>query len=1136
MAQAAEESVRFYLDRNLEFLSPGTTELNIYIAEDPRGGGAGSANSINGDDEGIAAVDILDNRSLIAHEIQHLVQARYDPMLTDDDLAFYAEGVARAIEDRVDSALDAVTGYLFIPDIRRLLTTDSLRSADITTLSYDNAAWWVWLMDQYRQGSEVAPAEGWIALRDFYLELRSEGGNPMPALLDFLVSRGSSFRRDFIDYTLALYAYPYTMSDPRLDFLDAEINSAIAELAGHTVIADGPAFSTISQAMNPRSSRYWEFNPASRCPFIAFSFNGRGRPYGFSVMTVGGGVLRQRWTSYSNTWARTVRTAGLDRVVGVVTAVDNAGTVDIGRGCVNPTLNIKNPTSSLFEMVGQAANPRQFIVRLDVNGADGSGVAGLTRADFQVQLQRDAVSPALTARVVNATYVQDDYWLLVQAPNTAAGAENGQFYNLTVRLGALADSENGAVLYAERTQDVVVVLDRSGSMGGGTGRIEAARNAASLLVNELAANDQGSFVIFNHEVDVRVNLATVGGGSQRANLIDQIRLQTSRGNTTIGGGLQAAAAEHDARRNPANRCSFVLLSDGHQNAAPFWNNVRGSVVDNGCSIHTIGLGPRANESTGSCSRSPAPCTAAATTTPRQVAARWPLPVSPPPRLLSWAGRTISVVSTISKPPRWPAASASTPLPTRVSKAPAPSIFSSSMAPATNSSSPLPGSPPVQPRTGRSAIRPRRQPRARQLLPPCLAGRYQRSTREVPAPQEGLWKLVVTNLFQEYFVSASARSLIEMYLFIGTPLPGSPPGSAVPIYVTFAGQGEPIVGATVVATVRAPDNRVHTLPLFDDGEHGDSEANDGVYANLYAATSTANLVEPDPGAVIEGSEPQGVGSYLVDAVAVKGLLRRESQGSFVIEQAADGDLDKLPDYWEVAHGLDPANGQESNYDPDQDGLVNFCEFWLGTDPLNSDSDDGGESDGSEAPNCAVERDPLDPGDDWVGTLSGIWANAALNAFNAPMIAVSWAPPSFGEYMSADLYRRTYAADETLLEDWSLIVAGTAAFAFEDTQVSPGRLYEYRIVPRIEGGVTSAGAAAAPAIGRVLQSNRLQASSDPYPPAGSVLVDHGALTTADLVVTLSIIAEDTYTGPDGSPKFVAGARHTNQRITHENQQHA
>ena len=220
---------------------------------------------------------------------------------------------------------------------------------------------------------------------------------------------------------------------------------------------------------------------------------------------------------------------------------DRSGTVDVGRGCVDPTLIIKSPTTAAAEMVGNANNPRKMIVRLRVQGADGSSVAGLLASDFTVQLRLAGGGPLLPATIINSAYVQDDYWLLVRPPKNTDGAQNGQFYDLIVNLGPQSDTENSAVLYVKRTQDVVIVLDRSGSMATAN-KIQAARNAANLFVNELAGDDQAGYVAFDTDADLREPLAPLAGG-HRQDIEDAIAAEVPLDFTSIGDGMRTAA-EH----------------------------------------------------------------------------------------------------------------------------------------------------------------------------------------------------------------------------------------------------------------------------------------------------------------------------------------------------------------------------------------------------------------------------------------------------------------------------------------------------------------------------------------------------------------------------------------------------------------
>ena len=58
---------------------------------------------------------------------------------------------------------------------------------------------------------------------------------------------------------------------------------------------------------------------------------------------------------------------------------------------------------------------------------------------------------------------------------------------------------------------------------------------------------------------------------------------------------------------------------------------------------------------------------------------------------------------------------------------------------------------------------------------------------------------------------------------------------------------------------------------------------------------------------------------------------ELTGSYV-----DSDGDGIPDYWELAYGLNPNNPNDANLDADGDGMTNLQEFRAGTDPTNSAS--------------------------------------------------------------------------------------------------------------------------------------------------------------------------------------------------------
>ncbi|HRZ13566.1 MAG TPA: LamG domain-containing protein, partial [Kiritimatiellia bacterium] len=80
---------------------------------------------------------------------------------------------------------------------------------------------------------------------------------------------------------------------------------------------------------------------------------------------------------------------------------------------------------------------------------------------------------------------------------------------------------------------------------------------------------------------------------------------------------------------------------------------------------------------------------------------------------------------------------------------------------------------------------------------------------------------------------------------------------------------------------------------------------------------------------------------------------------------DNDGDGMPDWWEIAHDLDPnsSNGADGAAgDPDGDNLVNLSEYQVGTDPIASDSDGDGLPDGWEV---LYGFNPVALSDDMIG---------------------------------------------------------------------------------------------------------------------------------------------------------------------------
>jgi hypothetical protein len=281
-------------------------------------------------------------------------------------------------------------------------------------------------------------------------------------------------------------------------------------------------------------------------------------------------------------------------------------------------------------------------------------------------------------------------------------------------------------------------------------------------------------------------------------------------------------------------------------------------------------------------------------------------------------------------------------------------------------------------------------------------------------------------------------------------------------------------------------------LYDDGRHGDGRIADGLYAGLYTRVNQALVVQPKLERGVEQPPPaMDEGAYRVRVLARGEKFRREALGSFAVMEGQDRNQNRIPDAWEEENQvLDP------NSDPDLDYLLSGDEYWVGTDPHNSDSDGGGENDGSEIEHG---QDPLDPTDD------RIEAPEFLQVYpKNGSVLVTYDVKK--EYARMELWRAPSSDGP-----WNLHVAELPrGGAFLD-RATNGKRYYYRYIAEDAERTAAPGHRSV-----VLDSVAVIPSVDPVPPEGVVIVNKGALETDDLTVRLSFAPHESGLG-DSTASF-------------------
>lgn len=911
------------------------------------------------------------------HELFHRVQFEYDPSET----SWMVEGTAKMMEDQVftdtdtdprSAFLNEVSNYLNNPDLAIVDNNGNVIGGGLLQASYKAALFWKYLSERYGSTPLTEPGYRSNALVELYQAARAlDSTGAVEEALDDLGFGSLTFGDAFNDFILMNYLKDY-LGASTYQYLDdnATPYATVTPVSGTVVLNGVTSISRTNQSLFAWGADYHQATVLDSClivqasvrhidgatiywHFVAIDDNDHLKHLD-SVTTAPGQTIVQ---AYSNA------TGDLAKLMVIVGADAQEATYDVEVKCVTPAIDIIAPRTTHLAYAGDPADPDKINVIVEVT-ANGVPVQGLAGDSFVITIG------GLPATVLTSVYIQDQYWLTVLPPIQPAP----NLYDLSVALGAANDTELLSVLYQPRPPaDQVLVLDSSGSMADDD-KIIAAKNAASMNLNIARDNlDQFGIISFATTSKVLFPLNDANSGSHLIGIL-ALGAMTPGGATCIGCGIEDAQAELDASGVITHFPNIVLLSDGMENTAPFWDDVKSDVLNAETVVDTIYLGPPDETLSGTAEALMQGIAAETGGTYNRVF------------LESEAGaRQIDAPDVIAAPathkiqPANAMADVYLRLHERVSgfqrlqdELGLLVMLGQQVTYTVNMETGLDQALLVlnvdKPNTTQFVLR---RPNGTTVNPgdPDVIVFYQQATHFVyrfRKPMAGTWRARITNVVNDevqhlLVLQGDSDLLIETYR--------EPFGATVSPTATYGVQGMPIriviqltdqasiTGANVTALVRGPVAGVSTtLRLYDDGRHEDEQAGDGVYANLAHRTAA-------PGSYCFGitaliSVASGTGG---------GTTERSDRTCLYVEQGTDTDGDNLPDQWELLYRFDPNSAADASHDPDGDGLTNSQEFFAGTNPRSDDTDNGGENDQSE---ISHGRNPFDRSDDRVKAPSNL----------------------------------------------------------------------------------------------------------------------------------------------------------------------
>jgi len=878
------------------------------------------------------------------------------------------EGQARMIQDKLSDWLDHAdgteAGSSFVRQTQGYL--EGSHTSDITTISYSSCLFWQYYCEQFGT-DHVDPDYGVDAITTYWSSAANPSGSDGITMLNNaldILSPGTTFADVFSDFSVAMYTKDLNdaTTPAKWRFVDDDetdgsenYGTVSKEIDPIPTLTSGSPINDPVETVISWSNKFYEvdIDPSVKVITVEFDQASTNNLF-YALLAMNGNDLEYSYTVEAQDFNRAIVNNNYDRVVVIVSGLENSvsdtATFSYSFDAGDPDLYILSPENSPITAqarVGPHDTPEKFVSIVDIYYREKAPVHGFFTENFRAQVG------GINATVLAAVDVYGKYFLQIQAPNQSADG----LYDLKVELvdaeSNIIDSETelDCVNYGDTYYDLMLNIDKSGSMGTDD-KIIAAQSAAKLFVDSFLSEDQLGVVAFDSDAYLIHELLKLTS-SNRTTAYGKIEAISAGGSTSVGDGLflcQEQLVDKGIGDYPDH---IIVLSDGKENTFRYIADVLPLILGNGTIVHVVTIGANAAYEDMQ--------DLAATTGGTYFHCFDPSSGDIPNDL---AELYRAITEMIRPMERFYHARGS-------------------INPGNNKEFKLEVTDDMDLVEFVVHYNASKEPTSVELKDPDgtpVVWTYEgdksgmgRTVYRKSNPKVGEWTIKITadgagsELF--YFVEGAAHTFLTMTLlnppngFVSTGWSNCEPiGSRIPVLVSLTDQ-KSIKNAEVFMNVIPPGFKTHRtefrIPLYDDGNHGDSLPGDGIYGNVYTATSEEGSYQFTINAT--GTDNKGTRFTRIKTGAFY-MYQYEWVEQKPIPKVPDTDGDGLPDHWENFYGLDSANStgiHGANGNPDMDLLYNIDEFFYGTDPMNPDTDSGGQADGSEV---YFNLNPLDPSDD------------------------------------------------------------------------------------------------------------------------------------------------------------------------------